>query len=343
LKNETKLVSVLERHAKGTPPIWLMRQAGRYLPEYRAARERYSSFWDMCMDPKIAAEITLQPIRRFGFDAAIIFSDIMVVPAALGIDVVFEEGVGPRMQVISAAEELLDEKIRWSEKTGPVYDALSLVHAKLPADTALIGFAGGAWTLATYLAEGRGSRDQQRARLWGYSEPASFERLLARLSSAVARHLSSQIDAGASVVQIFDSWASGLPRTAFSNWVIEPTRRIVEHVRAQHPRAKVIGFPRGATQGGYLSYAKETGVDAVSLDSAVSMSWASEVLAGHAVIQGNLDPVALLAGGEALAEAAEEILKSTETIPHLFNLGHGILPETPLAHVEKLLSLVRSR
>jgi uroporphyrinogen decarboxylase len=313
-----------------------MRQAGRYLPEYRELRAKTGSFWTMCMTPKLASEITLQPIRRFGFDAAILFSDILVIPAALGMKVEFEGGIGPSMAPISSAVGL-----RFNIGTlAPVYEALGLVRASLPGTTALLGFAGAPWTLATYMAAGRGGDEQKAAKLWGYREPESFARLLDLLADCVADHLARQIEAGADAVQIFDSWASGLPEAMFERWVIAPTKKIVAKLRTIHPKALVIGFPRAATLAGYERYAKETGVDAISLDTAAPMGWAAKTF--EIAVQGNLDPIALIAGGKALHDGVDAILAATRGVPFVFNLGHGILPETPIAHVEELIARVRA-
>jgi len=319
-----------------------MRQAGRYLPEYRAIRENAGSFWAMCLSPEFAAEVTLQPIRRFDFDAAVIFSDIFVVPAGLGIDVSFEEGVGPRMVPIVTASKLVTDAERWTRFTSPVYEAIRSVRGKLQAEKSLVGFAGAPWTLATYLAQGGRSDDQRAAKVWGYTDPVGFDALLERLADAVAIHLIGQIRAGADVIQIFDSWASGLPAHAFARWVIGPTQRVVAAVRKEAPDARIIGFPRAATLEGYKLYARQTGVDGISVDTSAPMQWAAESLGRNFVVQGNLDPLVLLAGGQALANAIDEILNAMKEVPFIFNLGHGILPETPLAHVEKLVARIRA-
>ncbi len=342
MKKDVTFLSVFEGKTLCPPPVWLMRQAGRYLPEYRAVREKAGSFWAMCLNPELAAEVTLQPIRRFGFDAAIVFSDILVVPAALGIDVSFDEGVGPRLAPITAASMLMANAERWSKFTSPVYETLGLVRDRLESGKALIGFAGGPWTLATYLAQGAGSDDQRAAKIWGYRDPAGFEVLLERLADAVATHLVGQIWAGADVVQIFDSWSSGLPAQAFARWVVAPTRRVVAAIRKDVPGARIIGFPRATTLEGYELYARETGVDGISLDTSAPLRWAVESLGRKVVVQGNLDPIALLAGGQALADAVDEILEATREIPFVFNLGHGILPETPVDHVERLVARIRA-
>ena len=342
MKKDAPLIGVLKGDARSLPPIWLMRQAGRYLPEYREARAKAGSFWTLCMTPTLAAEVTLQPIRRFGFDAAILFSDILVVPAALGLTVTFEEGEGPRLPPISSLAGLHDDPKQWAQALAPVYAALGLVRAGLDEQTPLLGFAGGPWTLATYLAAGRGGDEQRAAKLWGYRDPESFEQLLGTLADCVAWHLARQIEAGADAVQIFDSWASGLPQAQFERWVIAPTKRIVSALRTIHPKALVIGFPRAATLEGYVRYAQETGVDAVSLDTAVPMDWAVKALGGKIALQGNLDPIALIAGGAALDDAVDAILAAMRGVPFVFNLGHGILPETPIAHVERLIARVRA-
>ncbi len=302
-----KLLSVFERQVVSPPPIWLMRQ----------------------------------PIRRFGFDAAIIFSDILVVPVAFGIDVAIEEGFGPRLRAISSASELVEDAQKWRDTVEPVYEAIGLVRSQLSPATALIGFAGGPWTLSTYLAQGHGSADQRAAKLWGYRNQIDFEELLDRVARAVAEHLSGQLSAGADVVQIFESWSAGLPLALFERWVIEPTKKIVSLVRTKHPKARIIGFPRATSLEGYRLFAEKTGVSAISVDTASPITWAAQTLGRNFVVQGNLDPIALLAGGEALQAATDLILKATEKIPFIFNLGHGILPETPIAHVEQLVARVR--
>ena len=293
------------------------------------------------MTPEIAADVTLQPIERFGFDAAIIFSDILVVPFALGSKVTFEEGVGPKLAPVHRIDGLERSPAVWAERLSPAYEALQLVRKRLDHSRMLLGFAGAPWTLATYMAEGGGSSDQRAAKLWGYRDPAGFSALLDLLGDCVAQHLIAQLDAGAGAVQIFDSWASGLPVSRFADWVVAPTRRIVGKVRDVRPDAKIIGFPRAATLEGYEIYARETGVDAVSLDTAVPLHWARTKLAGKVVLQGNLDPIVLIAGGKALSDAVDEILNATLDVPFIFNLGHGILPETPPAHVADLVAQIR--
>jgi uroporphyrinogen decarboxylase len=341
LKEDSKLIRVLSKESVWPPPVWLMRQAGRYLPEYRALRAKAGSFWTMCMSPELAKEITLQPIRRFGFDAAILFSDILTVPYALGLDVVFEENVGPRLTPITSASGLSRDEREWLHKLSPAYQALRLVRTEVGSQTALLGFAGAPWTLATYLAAGRGGDDQRAAKLWGYRDPKGFTVLLDLLADCVTSHLVEQLNAGADAVQIFDSWASGLPEREFAAWVIAPTRRIVENVRAAKSGAKIIGFPRATTLAGYEAYARNTGVDAVSIDTAVPPSWAAKVLGTRVAVQGNLDPVALIAGGETLDAAVDRIVDAFKGTPFIFNLGHGVLPETPVDHVAQVVARVR--
>jgi uroporphyrinogen decarboxylase len=332
------LISVLGGEAVSPPPVWLMRQAGRYLPEYRELRAKAGSFWTMCNDPVMATEITLQPMRRFDFDAAIIFSDILTVPFALGRTVKFEENVGPTLNAIDSAEGLERDPAIWRQKLSPAYETLRLVRAALPAQTSVLGFAGAPWTLATYMAAGRGGDEQKAAKLWGYRDPKSFGALLDVLGDCVAAHLIAQIEAGADAVQIFDSWASGLPADIFQRWVVAPTKRIVEKVRAVKPHAKIIGFPRATTFQGYEFYADETGVDGISVDTAAPQDWMSEL---DIPIQGNLDPLLLVTGGAAMERAVDALVDEMRGKPFIFNLGHGVLQETPPEHVAALVARVR--
>jgi uroporphyrinogen decarboxylase len=341
LKDGKKLIDTLKGATQKVPPLWIMRQAGRYLPEYRQTRERVGSFWNLCMTPGFAAEVTLQPIRRFGFDAAIIFSDILVIPAALGMTVTFEAGEGPKLTPFSGVDRFEIDREKQSDFLEPVYEALRQTRAALGSSTALLGFAGAPWTLATYIAAGGGGDEQKAAKLLAYRNPVQFSGLIDVLVECVSQHLIAQLRAGADAVQIFDSWAGGLPPQGFQDWVVGPTKQIVSRVKAVIPHACIIGFPRAATLNGYALYARETGVDAVSLDTAAPMDWAAQTIAPGVALQGNLDPIALIAGGRALGEGVDRILKATEGVPFVFNLGHGILPETPIAHVEELVRLVR--
>ncbi len=340
-QSRSSLLSVLGRKAVRPCPIWLMRQAGRYLPEYQAVRKKAGSFWTMCMSPELAIEVTVQPIARFDFDAAILFSDILVVPFALGQGVRFEDGHGPILDAFGGVEGLVRDEAIWAEKLAPVYEAMRGTRARLAPEKAMIGFAGAPWTLAAYMLEGKGSPDQRAAKLAAYRDPEHFTRLLNVLTECVAWHLIRQLEAGADVVQIFDSWAGGLPQAAFVDWVIGPNRRVVEIVRKAVPGAKIIGFPRAATESGYQVFAAQTGVNAVGIDTAASMRWAARVLSSRVAVQGNLDPIALIAGGDALKRAVDDILSAAEGIPLIFNLGHGVLPETPLDHVAQLVAQVR--
>jgi uroporphyrinogen decarboxylase len=332
------LLDVLGGKTVAVPPLWMMRQAGRYLPEYREIKAKIGSFWNMCMTPEVAAEITMQPVRRFGFDAAIIFSDILVIPAALGMEVSFEER--PKLVPVLSADKLEWSQEYWAKTLAPVYDAMRLVRGRLEKKTSFIGFAGGPWTLAAYMAGGGSGNEKVPAKLWSYRDPDGFQKLIDILTGCISEHLVNQLKAGADTIQIFESAASGLTPSAFARWVTAPTTKIVAKVRAAVPRAKIIGFPRGATLKGYELYARDTGVDAVSLDTTVPIDWAVETLG--TVLQGNLDPLALVAGGDALTEAVETILQAARGTRFIFNLGHGILPDTPIAHVEQLVRLVRS-
>lgn len=326
------------RNPSTPPPLWMMRQAGRYLPEYRETRAKAGSFLGLCGHPALAAEVTLQPIRRFDFDAAIIFSDILTVPMALGHAVTFEEG--PKLAPLATVAGLSSDPARWRPILAPVYEALERVRAALSPDKALIGFAGAPWTLAVYMAGG-GNDEQKAARLWAYRDPDGFQALIALLVDCVSQHLIWQLQAGAQAVQIFDSWAQGLPPDFFRRYVIAPTAAVLRKVRIAVPDAAVIGFPRGIHPEALAAFAEQTGVNGVSIDPAVDLDWAIKTL--PTVIQGNLDPLALVAGGDALHGAVARILAAARGAPFIFNLGHGILPQTPIAHVEALVRRVRSK
>ena len=334
-------LAALDGTRQKTPPIWLMRQAGRYLPEYREIRSKAPSFLDFCYSPALATEATLQPIRRFGFDAAILFSDILVIPDALGQSVSFESGEGPRLKPIETSADLaaLREAPDWS-RLAPVFETVARARQSLPAETALIGFCGAPWTVASYMIAGRGTSDQAPARLLAYREPKLFAALIDRLVEASAAYLLRQIEAGAEAVQIFNSWSGVLPPAEFERWCVKPLERIVAELRAEFPAIPIIAFPRGAaTQLG--KFADLTGLSAIGLDTAVEPRAAAALLPGRLALQGNLDPLALVAGGRALDEAVARVLEGFEGRAHIFNLGHGILPETPIAHVERLMALVR--
>ncbi len=334
------LLQVLEGHAQEIPPVWMMRQAGRYLPEYRELRAKAGSFLDLCFNPELAAEVTLQPIRRFNFDAAILFSDILVMPLALGRKVEFLAGEGPKLEPMSDAASLsgLRERVD-HDVLVPVYETVRRVKAGLPDNTTLIGFCGAPWTVATYMVAGEGTSDQAPARLFAYRDPENFKRIIDRLVQGSIEYLVGQLKAGADCVQIFDTWAGILPPEQFDRWCMEPTERIVTGVRAQVPGAKIIGFPRGAGAMA-LPYVEITGVDAIGLDWMFPRSLAHDILQPRVPIQGNVDPLALLAGGAALDREVEDVLTMADR-PLIFNLGHGILPATPIAHVEQMLKRVR--
>ena len=325
-----------------TPPIWLMRQAGRYLPEYRAVRATTRSFLDFCYTPDKAVEVTLQPIRRFGLDAAIVFSDILVVPDALGQKVWFEEGEGPKLEALTDPVQFGQlSRARLPERLAPVYEAIRLTRAALPAETALLGFAGAPFTLACYMIEGGGSRDFAKVKGWAYAHPESFALLIDLLVEAVVDHLVCQIEAGADAVQIFDSWAGVLPEEQLFSWSFDPLVRISHAVRARHPRTPVIVFPR-AVGPAALMYRRPDAFAALSLDTGIGAHWAARELQPHICVQGNLDPLMLVAGGVAMEREATRILDKLGHGAFVFNLGHGVVPQTPPDHVAQLVDIVRN-
>jgi len=337
------LLAALAGERQPTPPIWLMRQAGRYLPEYREMRARAATFLDLCYTPALAVEATLQPIRRFGFDAAILFSDILVVPDALGQEVAFESGEGPRLAPIEDAAGLarLRAEPDW-QKLAPVFETLDRVKTELPDDVALIGFCGAPWTVASYMIAGRGTPDQAPARLFAYRHPNLFSALIERLVDASAEYLVRQLAAGAEAVQIFDSWAGVLPPAEFERWCVRPVAALVAKVRAKAPEAPIIAFPRGAATQ-LEKFAQVPGVAAIGLDTSVEPRAAIAALPLPIALQGNLDPLALAAGGAGFDEGIDRVLQDFEGRAHIFNLGHGVLPETPVEHVEHLVQRVRRR
>jgi uroporphyrinogen decarboxylase len=318
----------------------MMRQAGRYLPEYRKVRAHAGSFMKLCFTPELAAEVSLQPIKRFGFDAAIIFSDILVVPYALGQELTFVEGEGPKLSPPLQAEEILRlaKKIN-PERLTPILETIRLTRQGLPNGVALLGFCGAPWTVATYMVAGQGTHDQAPARLLAYRTPQAMETLIDILVDASIEYLAAQFSAGVDAVQIFDTWSGVLPPEEFERWCIRPAANVVEGVRKIVPDAKIIGFPRGAGTS-LMRYVERVPVDAVSLDWTVDRTFAREIQS-HRPIQGNLDPHVLLAGGEALDRAVDVILQAFADRPFIFNLGHGILPDTPVDHVERMITRVR--
>jgi uroporphyrinogen decarboxylase len=337
---KSDLLAVLSGERRDPAPMWMMRQAGRYLSEYRQLRADKGSFLDLVYDSDAAAEVTLQPLERFPrLDAAILFSDILIIPFAIGQNLTFVAGEGPRLTP-PLVDSALDRLTPFPARLHPIYDTVAKVKARLDPAKALIGFAGSPWTVATYMVAGQGSRDQSETRRFAYADPGAFGAIVDRIEQMTVAYLSAQIDAGADAVQLFDSWAGSLSPRQFEQWVIAPTARIVAALKARHPEVPVIGFPKGA--GGKLAaYARETAVDALGLDETVDPAWAVEQLPEDLVVQGNLDPLALLAGGDAMSAAVRRILDALAGRPHIFNLGHGILQDTPIAHVEQLIALVK--
>ena len=338
---ERRFLKPFSGEAINPPPVWLMRQAGRYLPEYRATRKEAGSFLDLCYNPSLAAEVTLQPIRRYGFDASILFSDILVVPDALGQRVTFAEGEGPRLDPIREVAGLARLSLtNTGEKFGRVCETVSRLRQDLPRETTLIGFCGAPWTVATYMVEGRGSTDQGEARGWAYRDPAGFAQLIDILTEASIVYLTEQIKAGTDVIQIFDSWAGSLAENQFQQWVVLPTARIVNALKSAYPHVPVIGFPRGAASQ-LAHFVEGTNVDGVSCDTSCPLGVMQMVAARGVVAQGNLDPLLLVAGGEALDRRVDEILDAMHGRRFVFNLGHGIVPETAPEHVAQLVERVR--
>jgi len=334
------LLAVLRGERRDPPPMWMMRQAGRYLPEYRALRQDKGSFLDLVYDPDAAAEITLQPLNRFPqLDAAILFSDILIVPFAIGQNLTFIAGEGPRLTPPLAGASL-DDLTPYPARIEPIYETVRKVRRQLAPEKTLVGFAGAPWTVATYMVAGQGSRDQSDTRRLAYADAGRFGDILGRIEAVTLDYLSGQVDAGAEALQLFDSWAGSLSPAQFERWVIAPTARLVDAVERRHPDVPIIGFPKGA--GGKLAaYARETGVDAIGLDETVDPVWAARELPETMPLQGNLDPLALITGGTELGTAVQRILDAFAGRPHIFNLGHGILPDTPIAHVEQLIALVK--
>lgn len=323
------------------PPIWMMRQAGRYLPEYKATRAEAGSFLDLCYSPKFATEVTLQPIRRFGFDAAILFSDILVVPDALGRKVVFEPGVGPRLDPIKVSEIGELTLAGALDHLKPVFQAVNDIRAALPPNVTLLGFCGAPWTVATYMVAGRGTPDQAPTRVFAHKHRAAFLNLIGVLTEISIEYLCAQIEAGADAVQVFDSWSGILGESDFDDFCLLPMKRIVAGVKQRHPDTPIIGFPKGASLH-YERYVRETGVDCVGLDWTFPMKLAHERLSEHVVLQGNLDPTRLVAGGDALRDGVAKILSEARGSRFIFNLGHGITPETPIDHVADMIAQVRA-
>ncbi len=336
-----KFLQALQGKTNPVPPIWLMRQAGRYLPEYMEVRKKAGSFLNLCYSPDMATEVTLQPIRRYGFDAAILFSDILVVPDALGQKVEFETGLGPRLQPITDDYGLKQLDMNATpEKFEIVYETVERIKDSLPDDVALIGFCGAPWTVATYMIAGQGTKDQEPTRMFAYKNPETFQRLIDILVETSAQYLIGQIEAGAEALQIFDSWSGVLPDSEFYKWCILPTKRLVALVKEAHPDIPIIGFPKDA-ETSYVKFIEETGVDAISCGTSMSLQWIKENLQPITTVQGNLDPMLLINGGEELERRIIEIRTTLKDGAHIFNLGHGITPLTPPENVAKLIEIVR--
>jgi uroporphyrinogen decarboxylase len=336
------LIDVLQGRSSPVTPVWFMRQAGRYLPEYRALREKTGGFMEMCLTPELAAEITLQPLRRYPLDAAILFSDILMVPHGLGQNVRFEDGQGPILEAINPAAGLdrLDRD-RFGERLAPVMAAVRLIRAQLPKSIALLGFAGAPWTVASYMIEGGSSRDFEKAKSWAYGDPLGFGRLIQLLVEVTADYLAAQVEAGVDVLQIFDSWAGALAAPQLEQWGLKPTAEIVRRVKARHPDIPIIVFPRGVGAS-YASYAVNCDCAALSLDQSVPLDWARDALQPHKILQGNLDPMLLVQGGAAMRQETERILSRIGKGRFVFNLGHGIMQTTPPEHVAELCEIVHA-
>ncbi len=333
------LLDTLRGKRADRPPVWLMRQAGRYLPEYRALRADKGGFLELVYDTPAAAEVTIQPIRRFGFDGAILFSDILIIPYAMGQDLRFVQGEGPRLSP-RLVDHALNALEAVPERLSAIYDTVAAVKGQIGAQTTLLGFAGSPWTVATYMVAGEGSRDQHETRAMAYRDPAAFGAIIDAIVELTIEYLGGQIDAGAEAVQLFDSWAGSLAPQQFERWVIAPNARIVAGLRAKYPDVPIIGFPKGAGEK-LPAYLRETGVSAAGLDETVDPEWANAILPADLPVQGNLDPLLLLAGGRDLDDAVDRILAAFAGRPHIFNLGHGIGQHTPIANVERLLTRLR--
>jgi len=340
MQADKPLLSVLKGERRDPVPMWMMRQAGRYLPEYRELRAEKGSFLNLVYDSDAAAEVTLQPLKRFPeLDAAILFSDILIVPFAIGQNLTFVTGEGPRLTPPLTCNAL-DSLRPVLARLDPIYETVRKVRERLGSEKTLIGFAGSPWTVATYMVAGQGSREQAEARRLAYSDPGAFGAIIERIESVTLDYLSGQIEAGAEAVQLFDSWSGSLSPTQFERWVIAPTARLVSALDKRHRAVPIVGFPKGAG-GKIVAYARETGVSAIGLDETVDPAWAAKQLPARLSVQGNLDPLALTAGGDALESAVRPILDAFADRPHIFNLGHGILQDTPIAHVEQLIALVK--
>jgi len=337
-----KLLRSLAGEVLDTPPIWMMRQAGRYLPEYRATRAQAGDFLSLCYNPELAAEVTLQPIRRYGFDAAILFADILLIPQALGADLWFVTGEGPRLSTITTPDEMaaLKPVDAIHDTLSPIYETVKILSRELPAETTLIGFAGAPWTVATYMIAGRGTPDQGPAHALKDTDRATFTALIDRITDATILYLSAQIDAGAEVVKIFDSWAGSLKGQDFVDFALEPTKRIIAALKSKYPNTPIIAFPREAGDG-YIGFAKATGADCVALDNSVTPEWGAQNVQVDGCVQGNLASSHMVTGGQALVDETRKIVQAFSGGPHIFNLGHGITPDADPENVQLMIDTVR--
>ena len=342
MKTDKTILRALAGEVLPTPPIWMMRQAGRYLPEYRATRAKAGDFLSLCYNPELAAEVTLQPIRRFGFDAAILFADILLVPQALGADLWFEPGEGPRLSTITGQADMsrLKSPDDVHETLNPIYSTVRILTQELPSETTLIGFAGAPWTVATYMIAGQGTPDQGPAHKLRVEDPETFDALMELLTKATIEYLSAQITAGAEVVKLFDSWAGSLSGDAFIQYALAPAKTIISALKSRHPGIPVIAFPREAGDN-YIGFAKATGADCVALDNSVSADWAAKHVQNDGCVQGNLAPGHMVTGGQALIDEARAIVAAFRNGPHIFNLGHGITPDADPDNVQLMIDTIR--
>lgn len=342
MSKDKKVLRALAGESQKTPPVWIMRQAGRYLPEYRELRATAGGFLDLCYNPEFATEVTLQPIRRFGFDAAILFADILLLPQALGMKLWFETGEGPRLEPVTNMAEIngLKPVEDIHETLSPIYETVGRLSESLPAETTLIGFAGAPWTVATYMVAGRGSSDQAPARRLMYQDPAAFQRLIDIVTKATIEYLARQVEAGAEVVKLFDSWAGALSGSTFEQYALKPAVKIATELKKRFPALMFIGFPRGAG-GGYIDFANTGVFDGLAMDSSVPAVWARDNLQNKVAVQGNLDPMMMITGGDMLVSETQRLLDILGGGPYIFNLGHGITPEGKPENIEKMLKVIR--
>lgn len=336
------LLRALSGETLSTPPVWMMRQAGRYLPEYRATRAKAGDFLSLCYTPDLAAEVTLQPIRRYGFDASILFADILLIPQALGADLWFVTGEGPRLSTIARASDMAHFKGKDDihDHLAPIYETVRILARELPSETTLIGFAGAPWTVATYMIAGKGTPDQAPAHALREGDPATFDALMTLITDATIEYLSMQVQAGAEVVKLFDSWAGSLKGDAFTKYSLEPTKRIITALKARHPGLPIIAFPREAGDK-YIGFAKTVGADCLAVDTSVDATWAVQNLQTDGCVQGNLDPKLLVTGGQQLIDETKRIVDAFKNGPHIFNLGHGITPDADPENVHLMLDAIR--